>query len=127
MKSLCRFPQTVIKLQGSLGLANIVPMLTILVSRSVQCVTKPPSSLEKLEKINKMKIQEKADIKVTINQEEKITVLRTVIAIKGNPSSDRKRIILMIVKMTREGVNLGKKEDKKSSSKSRSYKQKGSS
>ena len=33
MKSLCRFPQTVIKLQGSLGLANIVPMLTILVSR----------------------------------------------------------------------------------------------
>ena len=33
MKSSCRFPQTVIKLQGSLGLANIVPMLTILVSR----------------------------------------------------------------------------------------------
>ena len=33
MKSLCRFRQTVIKLQGSLGLANIVPMLTILVSR----------------------------------------------------------------------------------------------
>ena len=49
----------------------------------MQCVTKPPSSQEKLEKINKMKIQEKADIKVTINPEEKITALRTVIVIKG--------------------------------------------